>query len=185
MPRPANPTTPEARVLTEALAARPEVTQAALADAINVSPGFISQFASGHRPVPWNKAERIAELVGVSPASISADYRVVSGHFRASQLLEPSLDTMRSAIVSVKEAVRALDLEMDVYDVAPLIAFAYRERAKLPPKLSKAQLAEFDAAVESELRGELAHERPGSIAPSSTRSPAKAPAKRPKAGASR
>lgn len=68
------------------------------------------------------------------------------------------LEMLRSAIVAVKESLRKADLVFDTYEAAPIIAFAYQERIKLPRELPKAKLREFDQHVWHHLQGELAHD---------------------------
>lgn len=129
--------------------------------------------------VDKRKLPKLAALTGVHLQYFMPSDSTVPAE-PASHLQTLDLETLRSAIVSVKEAVKALDLEMDVYDVAPIIAFAYRERAKLSPKLPRNRLREFDAKVKDKIEGELANERPGPAAPRSTSSTEKAAPKRSK-----
>ena len=80
MPRPQNPKTREGEAIAQAIASSP-YTQAELAEILDVSPGFISQCASGHRPMPWEKAMAMAQLIGVEPEKISQEYRKIKDHF--------------------------------------------------------------------------------------------------------
>lgn len=75
--RPAQPRTPEARILRAAVEAS-GLTHAAIAEHLGgFDPSVISQWCIGHRPVPANKAVKLASLVGANPAEISAAYREV------------------------------------------------------------------------------------------------------------
>ena len=129
MPRPANPQTPEGRALTAAIAASGH-TQAQLAEKLDVSPGFISQFASGHRPVPWDKAELLAPLLGLDAGKISAEYRRISEHFGASQhsrlTKETILDAVRLATASVTGAGMT-SFEIETPEDAELLLLAIEE----------------------------------------------------------
>ncbi|QPB72674.1 hypothetical protein XFHB_13510 [Xylella fastidiosa] len=80
MARPPNPKTKEGRVITEGIR-NSDYTQAKLAEELNVTPGFVSQFATGHRPVPWNKAEELAARIRRKPEEISEEYRKIKAHF--------------------------------------------------------------------------------------------------------
>jgi hypothetical protein len=104
-------------------------------------------------------AVRAARYLGTT-----AEYIVTGqGSRRQSQNTELDLSMLQSAIVSVKKHLRARGLELDVFVAAPMIAYAYRERMKLPRELSQAEYAEFDSAIADRLRGELGHgtdERP-------------------------
>lgn len=68
------------------------------------------------------------------------------------------LEMLKSAIVAVKESLRKAELVFDTYEAAPIIAYAYQERIKLPRDLPKAKLREFDQQVWKHLQGELAHD---------------------------
>ncbi|WCF27743.1 XRE family transcriptional regulator [Xylella fastidiosa] len=80
MPRLPNPKTKEGRVITEGIS-NSDYTQAKLAEELDVTPGFVSQFATGHRPVPWNKAEELAIRIRRKPEEISEEYRKIKTHF--------------------------------------------------------------------------------------------------------
>lgn len=78
-------------------------------------------------------------------------------------LPDPSQDggldlvTLQAALVAVKKAIRAADVEVDLYSTAPLIAFAYREAAELPADATKAQLEEFDKHISGRLMSGVNH----------------------------
>nr|AEC46810.1 hypothetical protein [Xanthomonas vesicatoria] len=101
MPRPANPKTPEGQAITDAIQ-RSEQSQARLADALDVSAGFISQFASGHRPVPWDKAEPLAALIGLRPDLISSEYRRLQNHFSRSHPQRLDAEIIIAAVAYAK-----------------------------------------------------------------------------------
>lgn len=63
----------EALALASAMAAK-GMTNAQVADYMDVSPGFVSQWLTDNRKVPWEKAERLAELLEIQPQHISAKY---------------------------------------------------------------------------------------------------------------
>lgn len=86
MPKPANPTTIEAARINEAIEALGVGGKARVAEALELTPGAVSQFASGHRPVPWGRAEALAREIGLTAYEISAEYRRIADHFSASQL---------------------------------------------------------------------------------------------------
>lgn len=78
MPRKAAvPRTPEARILRAAVESSGLSHQAIAEQLGGVDPSLISQFCTGHRPVPASKAVKLASLVGANPAEISAAYREV------------------------------------------------------------------------------------------------------------
>lgn len=104
MPRPANPKTAEGLAITEAVA-QAGLTQAAVAELLDVTPGFISQFASGHRPVPWDKAERLADVLRVEPRQISAEYARLMDHFGSSQVTRLDEAIVMSAIGVARKAL--------------------------------------------------------------------------------
>lgn len=126
MPRPANPKTPEGLAITGALAASGH-TQAAVAERLDVSPGFISQFASGHRPVPWDKAELLAAVIGSEPHLVSAEYARLREHFQVSQPSRLNEAIVLNAIGVARKALGlAIGEKFDVEQAPDLFAQAIR-----------------------------------------------------------
>lgn len=82
MPKPPKPKTEEAAVLASAFKASGAPKMGHVADELGVTPGQISQWVSGHRPVPWDKAAKLADLLGISPEQISIAYRAAAEHFQ-------------------------------------------------------------------------------------------------------
>jgi len=81
-----------------------------------------------------------------------------SARLSESQSMELDTEMLRSSIVSVKEALRAIGLELDAFLAAPLISYAYAERTQLPRYMSKDEYRAFDAMITAKLKGELGHE---------------------------
>jgi len=54
------------------------LTKAAVAKHMGVSDGMVSQWVSGHRPVPPDKAPRLGKLLDIDPVKISAKYAQIS-----------------------------------------------------------------------------------------------------------
>ena len=75
-------------------------------------------------------------------------------HSAASQPVGLDLDILRTALIALREAAEAEEKEIDLYDSAPIIAYAYRERASMPGTPTKAQLREFDESIRLKLRGD-------------------------------
>jgi len=108
----------------------------------------------------WDPPSRLANYEqGIREPSL-ADLQLIARHVaaggwtyadivigQASQPAGLSLETLQIALVAVKKAIRAADVEIDLYNTAPLIALAYRERAVLPAKPSNAQLKEWDKHI--------------------------------------
>ncbi|MBD9370091.1 helix-turn-helix transcriptional regulator [Xanthomonas sp. XNM01] len=90
-------------MITEAIPAS-GLNQAALAEALDVTPGFISQFASGRRPVPWDKAAQLSALLGLSPEDISAEYRRISNYFGGSTHGQVTAEIVTAAVALAKES---------------------------------------------------------------------------------
>lgn len=114
MPRPSNPKTAEGRAIAEAIA-RSGLTQATVAERLNVTPSFISQFATGLRPVPWDKAEALADVIGLEPHQVSAEYARLMEQFGTSQVARLDAAIVNAAITVAR---RALDLAIgETFDV--------------------------------------------------------------------
>ncbi|AWB80081.1 helix-turn-helix domain-containing protein [Stenotrophomonas maltophilia group sp. CASM26] len=114
MPRPANPKTAEGRAIAEAIT-RAGLTQALVAERLEVTPSFISQFSTGLRPVPWDKAEALADVLGLQPQEVSAEYARLMDSFGTSQVARLNADIVVAAIAVVR---KALDLATgETFDV--------------------------------------------------------------------
>lgn len=72
--KPAPP--PEAAALAKAIAAQ-KLKQAAIAEHLDVHPSLISQWVSGVRPVPADKAVPLGKLIDADPKRISRQFREV------------------------------------------------------------------------------------------------------------
>lgn len=126
MPKLPNPKTDEAAALTAAITASGR-GKAAVAEALDVSPGLISQYASGHRPVPWDRAEAIAVLVGTQPESISVEYRRILESFGPSQLQRLTADIIAHAVTLARESLKlGANVLFDVEEHPDVFAQAIR-----------------------------------------------------------
>jgi len=76
-----------------------------------------------------------------------------------SQVLPLDFETLRTAIVATKEAYANFGREVEIFEAAPLIWYAYVERAAMPRFMSSIQLDEFDAMVSARLEELQEHER--------------------------
>lgn len=121
-----------------------------VAEQMGVTPGLVSQWASGHRPVPPEKAVKLAELVGIEPGRISARY----AEFRANdagnvvplrQSNEHADDRRHDLVIarlendidSLRYALGALVAVMTVHRPAEGAAVAKAIRKSVPSKFVK------------------------------------------------
>ncbi len=160
MSKPSNPTTPEAQVLTAAIEAK-QISKAKLADALDVTPGTVSQYASGNRPVPWDKAEPLAQRLGIAPASISSAYREIEKHFGGvaprSQPARLDPEMLAESIEVLRQVYRNRRLKFDPAVQPDMVAYAYELLAELGDNRTTAQVADFGAKLAQRLaekRGE-------------------------------
>lgn len=98
-------------------------------------------------------AVRAAEYLGTT-----AEYLVTGRGRRRPLDLELDLTMLQESIDAVQKALRTSGLELDAFVATPMLAFAYRERLKLPRDLSTLQLNEFDTVISHRLRGELGND---------------------------
>jgi transcriptional regulator with XRE-family HTH domain len=147
--------------LRDAMAANPGVKQTHIAKACGIKPPSVSDWLNGKtKNLDAANLLPTARILGVNPEWLA------SGKGRMGDPLDwPSIqrqeidpDLLQSAIVSVKEAIKQAEVQMDVFLVAPVIAFAYRERAKLPQELSQSDFKIFDQMIWAYLQGEIASE---------------------------
>jgi predicted transcriptional regulator len=81
--KPTQPTK-ESRALAAAIA-ESGLTKAAIAEQLDVSPGMVSQWASGHRPVSFGQALGLSAILRIAdPASISAAFAELQDQLEAS-----------------------------------------------------------------------------------------------------
>jgi hypothetical protein len=95
--------------------------------------------------------EYFADVVGPDHWGLEAG---AFGFAPPSQQVGLDLDILRVALIALREAAEAEDKEIDLYESAPIIAYAYRERAAMREAPTKAQLREFDESIRKKLRGE-------------------------------
>lgn len=89
------------------------------------------------------------ELFGFAPVASQVASQ------RQSQSVGIDLEMLKSAIVSVKEALRRFGLELDAFVASPLIAYAYEVRSEYPRVMSKDEYRAFDRMIAERLQGEL------------------------------
>lgn len=82
--------TPESRRIKAAVKASGKPL-AAVAESVGVSSGVLSQWAGGHRPVPAGRAVPLAQVLGLEPGAVSAQYRAVEDSQQGSALRRPRL----------------------------------------------------------------------------------------------
>ncbi|MBN8921613.1 MAG: hypothetical protein BGP10_15895 [Rhodanobacter sp. 68-29] len=112
--------TAEAQALTAAINAA-EMKKAAVAAALGVSPGLVSQWASGRTPVPPDTAPPLAQLLGLpDPGTISARYRKVA----ATQTVTVTKATQPADLKKLEQAVVALEAETHELRAALLVMAA-------------------------------------------------------------
>lgn len=144
MPKQANPRTPEAKAFSDAVARRGMVL-AELAAKLNLSPGNISQWISGHRPIPWDKAETVAHELGVAPTDISAAYRAhalrMDAGVRTDEREWPS-------IIGYKQAA-GLGNEQEAQEWAELRRLKFRADSLAKKHLTPHALAVMDCTGDS------------------------------------
>lgn len=108
----------------------------------------------------WIKHGRIGkqhldELVAYFSDVVGPEHwgiRAPNAYKNASQPAGLDLETLQIALVAVKKAIRKANVDIDLYDTAPLIALAYRERSSLPAKPTAEQLKKFDQDIIDRLR---------------------------------
>jgi len=137
--------TKEALALAAAIASN-NLTHAAVADHVGAQESQVSHWVTSHRPVPIDKAERLAEYLGVAPEKICARYgksvRAVNG---SSVVLLPSAvgDERRSDLViarlendvdALRYALGALTAAMVIHRPAEAADVAKALRKHVPAK---------------------------------------------------
>lgn len=101
-----------------------------------------------------------------------------------SQLLDLDADILASAIVALKESAKRSEVELDFFDAAAALAYAYGQRVKHPKKMTKAEYAVFDKEIMEKLSEGMGNEKNrGRTAIGSTEGVSKPSAKAKKAGA--
>jgi transcriptional regulator with XRE-family HTH domain len=148
--------------LREAMAAKPRVSQAQIARACGISPPSVNDWLSGKtKSLIAENLLPTARILEVNPDWLaSGKGRMVDPlDWPLVKPAELDLNVLKSAVVSIKEAIKKADVEPDVFLAAPAIAFAYRERAKLPQDLSQQDLKLFDQMIWAYLQGEISSGR--------------------------
>lgn len=102
---------------------RSRMSSAALAQAVGVDPSYVSQWKTGRRPIPADKAVVTASLIGVNPALISEAYEKVASAGAIEQHGSSDLPSK----ISQSNATR-LDPEMIAESYAALSEIYLEER---------------------------------------------------------
>ncbi|MDQ7996094.1 MAG: helix-turn-helix transcriptional regulator [Luteibacter sp.] len=139
----------EALTLAAAMNAR-RLSKVFVADQLGVTPAAVSQWASGHRPVPPEKAVKLADVVGTEPHLISARYAELqtneSGNVVPIRQAADGADERRNDLViarlendvdSLRYALGALVTVMTVHRPAEGAAVAKAIRKHVPVKFVK------------------------------------------------
>lgn len=115
MGQPAQSKTAESERIAAAIRAS-GMKASAVATAVGVAPSVLSQWSSGNRPVPADKAVPLSQALGVSPSDVSSQYRDVEQTQRAAGLLRPldnsPVDVER--VQRISDDVQALHMMLGV-----------------------------------------------------------------------
>lgn len=147
---------PWAQRIEDLLKADPTKSAAGLARACGLQGGSVSGWFGKGKPTKMIRGDNLipaAAYLGTTPEYIMTGRQAAAAG--QSQPMTMDLEMLKSAIVSVKEALHTLGLELDAFLAAPLIAYAYAERVALPRDMSKEEYRAFDAMVTAKLQGEL------------------------------
>lgn len=147
---------PWAQRIEDLLRADPTKSAAGLARACGIKGGSVSGWFGKGKPTKMISGDNLvsaAAYLGTTPEYIMTGRQ--SAAPSQSHPVNMDLEMLKSSIVSVKEALRTLGLELDAFLAAPLIAYAYAERITMPRVMSKEQYRAFDAMVTAKLQGEL------------------------------
>ena len=138
MPRKPAAPTQQSRALVAAMKAR-NLGNVDIANAAGVTPGAVSHWVTGHRPVPPEKAQAVSDLLGIKAETISPRFAAIytqavpdiaaNGEPSALTInrLENGIDAMRLAL-GVMAGVMLRHRPVEAADVAKTI------RKKLPGK---------------------------------------------------
>lgn len=143
---PTKPPTPTRQSMAlDAAIKRSGLTKAAISVHMGVSPGMVSQWVTGSRPVPAEKAQRLGDYLDVEPAKISAKFAqhwVPSGNVvplrqaGGEDALRPDLVIARleNDIDSLRYGMAALIAAMTVHRPAEAADVAKTIRKSVPQK---------------------------------------------------
>lgn len=138
------------------LIARSTQSKVALAEHLGVSPQAVQKWVN-QGSIAREHIRSICQFLDCSADELFGLVPMGSAPLSQSQSLEIDTEMLKSAIVAVKEALKAMGLELDAFLAAPMIAYAYAERMDLPRLLTKEEYHAFDVLVTAKLRGELGH----------------------------
>ncbi|MBN8492373.1 MAG: helix-turn-helix transcriptional regulator [Burkholderiales bacterium] len=128
-------------------------TQNSIIEATGLSQSAISQYMKGRLRFGYGAVLKFAAFFKVPPKDIYPGLDALPSAPPAGQSQPVGIDlgTIRETLVALKKLV-GTGVEMDLYDAAPILTFILEERLRLPAKLNKAQLLQFDAAIREELK---------------------------------
>jgi len=148
-----------AQRISDLLDTFPEKSAAGLARACGIKQGSVSGWLGGGKPTKMISGDNL--VAAAAYLETTPEYIMTGRHparLSESQPVGLDLEMLRSSIVSVKEALRAMGLELDAFLAAPMIAYAYTERVLMPRTMTKAEYRAFDDLITARLKGELGHD---------------------------
>lgn len=109
-------------------------THQSFSDAIGVSPGLVSQWATNRGMVPAERALKVASLLGTEPEIISPSWRELRDQFVASQPVRLDAETIRIAITVAQQSFKlthgeelVIELDPELFSQALRTAIALRQ----------------------------------------------------------
>lgn len=109
-------------------------THQSFSEAIGVSPGLVSQWATNRGMVPAERALKVASLLGTEPEIISPSWRELRDQFVASQSVRLDAETIRIAITVAQQSFKlthgeelVIELDPELFSQALRTAIALRQ----------------------------------------------------------
>lgn len=138
----------EAMTIAALMAQKPGLSNVSIARYMGVSDGLVSQWVTGRRPVPADKAVRLAEYMGADPKAISAKYAAVHAQEPVGSAAVPAVNEadaderrldltiarLENDIDSLRFAIAAMVSVMTVHRPAEGAAVAKAMRRHVPAK---------------------------------------------------
>lgn len=136
------------------------VSEAELSAAVKVKQPSLLQWFKGYSGKPHTKMITAANLLAVSRyLELSPEWILTGrGSKELSQYMGLDVGKLGIAIVTAREAAKALGLKIDEVQAAAVIAYAYRELAHYSSTPTKQEMRDFDATIRHKLRGEFNEE---------------------------
>lgn len=127
-------------------------THQSFAEAIGVSPGLVSQWATNRGAVPAERALEVATLLHVAPEAVSPSWKALKAQFQASQPQRPDFDIMAGTVVVLRKYLQEVGDPPDFVEDPIMLEAAYEVVIEFGKPVTGANVIDLTKILEERVR---------------------------------